>query len=108
MGLEEETVAAIGWDVSQRRDSARRCRTVSGYCGRCTTSSRTPIAPSKQVRALLLLAREELGIDCGTLFRIEGKNDVFETVDDPLELARAGDAIEEPEPVAPATVVQHA
>jgi|AntRauTorcE11897_2_1112592.scaffolds.fasta_scaffold04515_3 PAS domain S-box-containing protein len=87
-------VAGIGQDVTQRteqRDSLQRRERV--LRGMYDVVSDTDRSFEEQVESLLLLGREELGVDYGTLSRIEGEEYIFEVVHSDDDTIQAGDVV---------------
>lgn len=87
-------VAGIGRDVTRRheqRDSLQRRERV--LRGMYDVFSDTDRSFEEQVAALLLLGRQELGLDYGTLSRIDDEEYRFEVVSSDDDAVQAGDVV---------------
>jgi PAS domain S-box-containing protein len=94
VGLEDGTVAALGWDISERRERRDAMQTRERVLrGMYDVISDTNRSFEEQVRALLMLGRNEIGVDYGTLSRIEGDDYVFDVVHAEDETVEAGDTV---------------
>ena len=90
----DDGVAAIGREVTRRkarRESLQRRERV--LRGMHDVISDTERSFEEQVAALLLLGREELGLDYGTLSRIDGEEYRFEVVSSDDDSITAGDVV---------------
>ncbi|MEF8800144.1 MAG: GAF domain-containing protein [Halolamina sp.] len=80
-GLEDGTVAALGRDISERRAQHEATQSRERMLrGVYDVISDTDRSFEERVRALLMLGRNELDVDYGTLSRIEEEEYVFEVV----------------------------
>ena len=90
----EDGIAGIGREVSQRQEQRnslqRRERVLRGMHDIVSDTDRDF---EEQVEAMLLLGREELGVDYGTLSRIEDEDYRFEIVSSADSAIEAGDVV---------------
>ncbi|MFB6221386.1 MAG: ATP-binding protein [Halolamina sp.] len=87
-------VAALGRDISQRREQRNAMQNRERVLrGMYDVMSDTDRSFEEQVEALLLLGRTELGMDYGTLSRIDGADYLFEVVHADDDSVQAGDVV---------------
>lgn len=94
VGLEDGTVAALGWEITERREQRAAMQSRERVLrGIYDVISDTDRSIEEQVRALLMLGRNEIGVDYGTLSRIDGDEYVFEIVHAEGDEIQEGDVV---------------